>query len=161
MAERDEKFERAVEKLLSHEGGYVNDPDDPGGETCFGISKRFYPDMNIKGLTREKAEKIYFRDFWVPGRFGEFDQENVAEKIFDLSVNMGLRKAAVILQLALVFTGMKVTVDGIVGPETIGAVNGHPNELWLLDKIRIYAIQEYLGIGKVKYLKGWIGRALD
>ena len=160
MTGKDEKFEKAVEKLLKNEGGYVNDPDDPGGETQFGISKRSYPDRNIKKLTKDDAIKIYFRDFWKPGRFGEFERDEIGEKIFNLSVNMGIRKAAVILQLALIYTGRKVKLDGVIGPETIGAVNAHERPAWLLDKIKLFAIQEYVGISAWKYWRGWIKRAL-
>jgi lysozyme family protein len=46
-------FDKAIEIILKHEGGYVNDPDDPGGETKFGITKRNYPTLNIKSLTVE------------------------------------------------------------------------------------------------------------
>jgi hypothetical protein len=59
-----EHFERAVAFVLRHEGGYVNDPRDPGGETKYGISKRAYPRLDIKGLTEADAKEIYRRDYW-------------------------------------------------------------------------------------------------
>jgi hypothetical protein len=58
------KFEMAIDFVLPAEGGYVNDPADPGGETNFGISKRKYPDINIKDLTVAGAITIYRRDYW-------------------------------------------------------------------------------------------------
>src|SRR5690606_2973445 len=60
----NELFLHAVEVVLEHEGGYVHDPHDPGGETKFGISKRQYPDLDIANLTREQAIEIYRRDWW-------------------------------------------------------------------------------------------------
>ena len=57
-------FDVAFEKLIGHEGGYVNDARDPGGETQYGISKRAYPDEDIAGLTLERAKQIYRRDYW-------------------------------------------------------------------------------------------------
>lgn len=57
-------FDKAIEILLDEEKGYVFHPDDPGGETNFGITKRVYPDLNIKTLTREDAVDIYYRDYW-------------------------------------------------------------------------------------------------
>ena len=48
-------FEEIIDNVLESEGGYVNDKDDPGGETNMGISKRAYPDLDIKNLTREEA----------------------------------------------------------------------------------------------------------
>ena len=52
-------FDEIIEVVLHHEGGYVNDPKDPGGETNFGISKRAYPDVDMKTLTKEGAKDIY------------------------------------------------------------------------------------------------------
>ena len=53
-----EVFEEAVKQVLKHEGGYVNDPVDPGGETNMGISKKAYPYLNIKELTEKDAIDI-------------------------------------------------------------------------------------------------------
>ena len=50
-------FNNIIEVVLKHEGGYVNDPKDLGGETKYGITKRFYPDVDIKNLTKEKAKE--------------------------------------------------------------------------------------------------------
>ena len=57
-------FEVAFEHLLRWEGGYVDDPDDLGGETKYGITKRRYPDLDIGALTAEEARRIYRRDFF-------------------------------------------------------------------------------------------------
>ena len=57
-------FDEIIEVVLHHEGGYVNDPKDPGGETNYGISKRAYPDVDIKNLTEDGAKDIYRRDYW-------------------------------------------------------------------------------------------------
>ena len=61
----DERFRKAIEVILKYEGGYVNDPNDLGSETNFGISKRSYPNVDIKNLTKEQAIEIYHRDWWV------------------------------------------------------------------------------------------------
>ena len=52
------KFDDIIEIVLEHEGGYVNDPKDPGGETNFGVAKRSHPDVDIKNLTKEVAKEI-------------------------------------------------------------------------------------------------------
>jgi lysozyme family protein len=57
-------FSSVIKMILEHEGGYVNHPSDPGGETKYGISKRAYPDIDIANLTEEDAEEIYYRDYW-------------------------------------------------------------------------------------------------
>ena len=59
------QFLEIVYDTLDHEGGYVNDPTDPGGETNYGISKRAYPKIDIKALTKHEAVKIYYKDYWV------------------------------------------------------------------------------------------------
>jgi lysozyme family protein len=69
------EFLTAVERVLADEGGYVCNPSDPGGETNFGITKRSYPDLDIKGLTREDAIAIYWRDWWT--KYG-FDRLSLA-----------------------------------------------------------------------------------
>ena len=58
------KFDEIIEVVLEHEGGYVNDPKDPGGETNFGIAKRSHPDVDIKNLTKESAKEIYKEVYW-------------------------------------------------------------------------------------------------
>jgi hypothetical protein len=61
-------FDIAIEKTLAHEGGNVNDPEDAGGQTKFGISRRAYPHIHISTLTRQQAIAMYKRDYWTgPG----------------------------------------------------------------------------------------------
>lgn len=85
-------FEEAVAKVLKHEGGYVNDPDDPGGETKYGISKRAYPNVDIKNLTEAQAKAIYKRDYWDAIGADQLPA-NVRYAAFDTAVNMGVGKA--------------------------------------------------------------------
>lgn len=158
----DQAFNEAVEVVLKNEGGYVRDPDDPGGETKFGISKKSYPDLDIAELTRDEAVAIYHRDFWEANRYGEIHNFDVAMKVFDLAVNVGAKTVNVMLQLAIGLTGdQAVEVDGIVGPQTLGAVNGHSNAGWLVDKLRIIAVEHYAAINNPKYLAGWIKRSIS
>ena len=86
-------FVQAVTRVLANEGGYARLPNDPGGETRFGVSQRDYPNLDIANLTRDGAIAIYFRDFWMAGRYGELPA-GIAVKLFDLSVNMGPAHAA-------------------------------------------------------------------
>ena len=82
-------FNRAVEHLLVEEGGYVNHPEDPGGETKFGISKRAYPSLNIKDLTVNEAKEIYKRDYWDHFPMDDLP-DGVAFSLFDFAVNAAL-----------------------------------------------------------------------
>ena len=61
----DKEFEEAIKFTLKIEGGYSNDPNDPGGETNYGISKRSYPNEDIKSMTPERAKKIYYENYWL------------------------------------------------------------------------------------------------
>lgn len=108
-------FEQCLAHVLRSEGGYVNDPNDPGGETNMGISKRAYPHENIKGMTRARAATIYRRDYWdaVQGDSLPAGLDLVA---FDPAVNSGVSRGAKWLQTAL-----GVSADGKIGPATLAA----------------------------------------
>jgi lysozyme family protein len=108
-------FEVAFDRLIDHEGGYVDDPNDPGGETKWGISKRSYPHLVIKDLSRDDAKAIYRRDFWqrisadkLPG--------SVAFQLFDFAVNSGIETAVRHFQRAI-----GVADDGHWGPHSQAA----------------------------------------
>ena len=156
------KFEKAFAYVIQNEGGYVFDKNDSGGETKFGITKRSYPSLNIKDLTLEDAKKIYYRDFWQKGKFEEIDDEKVATQLFDLSVNLGMRAAVIVLQRALRSVGKTVQEDGLMGPETLLAtLNSDPR--CLLAAIKSEAAGYYRQIAaknpsQQKFLKGWLNR---
>jgi lysozyme family protein len=109
-------FDIAFERLIGHEGGYVDHPNDPGGETKYGISKRSYPGEDIKGMTLARAKEIYKRDFWGPAGC-DVVPSSLKFDLFDTAVNSGVRTAVKLLQRA---TGE--TDDGILGPRTLAAV---------------------------------------
>ena len=113
-------FDTMFDRLLGHEGGYSNDPADPGGETNWGISKRSYPNIDIKNLTRDGAKQIYRRDFW-DRIHGERLHDGVAFQVFDFAVNSGIETAVRYLQRAL-----RVADDGDWGPESQKAANATP-----------------------------------
>ena len=93
-------FEQASARLLGHEGGYVNDPNDPGGETNWGISKRSYPNVDIKALTRDEALAIYKRDYWDRVRADQMP-EALRFQVYDFAVNSGIETAIRYYQRAL------------------------------------------------------------
>ena len=110
-------FEQAFELLVGHEGGYVNDPRDPGGETKYGISKRSYPNLDIARLTLAEAKDIYLRDFWDRAKMDSLP-EKARFDIFDTAVNSGIGTAIRLAQKAV-----GVAEDGYMGPITIKAIN--------------------------------------
>ena len=121
-----DRFDEFIERLLSHEGGYVNDPRDPGGETQWGISKRSYPSLNIKALTRDQAIAIYRRDFWEKSNADKLAPA-VGFNVLDGAVNSGISRSIQWLQKAA-----GVADDGVWGKVTAAAVaKADPNDLVL------------------------------
>jgi lysozyme family protein len=110
-------FSSVIEMVLHHEGGYVNHPSDPGGETKYGISKRAYPEIDIVSLTEEDAGEIYFKDYWSKIK-GDDLPPAVACVVMDYSVNSGISRASKALQRAC---GNEAG-DGIIGPHTLASV---------------------------------------
>jgi len=146
-------FEQAVALVLKHEGGYSNDPRDPGGETRFGISKRAYPDVDILRLTEDEAKAIYRRDYWDKLRPDELPQE-LAICVFDAAVNMGRDKAIRLLQRAC-----GVAQDGVMGGNTIAAANRLVDPVVRFSAERVIA---YTGIrGFDTFGKGWLRRTVS
>jgi lysozyme family protein len=115
-------FDQCFQALLSpkREGGYVDNRDDPGGETRYGICKRDYPAEDIKNLTIERAATIYLRDFWGPCGADALP-DGMRLQVFDMAVNSGVPRAVQTLQKAA-----GVTADGALGPVTLQAVNSMP-----------------------------------
>ena len=154
------EFDDIIEITLEHEGGYVNDPNDLGGETNFGIAKRFYPDEDIKNLTKEKAKDIYRRDYWDKNKVDDMP-EQLRHIYFDMCVNQGRGRAVKILQKAANAKGKNLKVDGGLGPKTIGAMEGVE-----LDRVRAYRVKYYADLvtrkpDLEKFYFGWFRRALE
>jgi lysozyme family protein len=106
-------FDEAFKALIGHEGGYVNDIRDPGGETKFGISKRAHPKEDIRNMSLERAKAIYLADYWIPAGCDRLPPD-IAFDLFDAAVNSGVRQAVMMLQEAV-----GAAQDGVVGPVTI------------------------------------------
>ena len=112
----DNRFQQAMNRTRANEGGYVNHPNDRGGATNYGISSRIYPDEDIENMTRERADAIYYRDYWLKPKINQLPDE-LAGIVFDDGVVQGQPTAIMNLQKAL---GVKA--DGVIGSDTLGAV---------------------------------------
>jgi lysozyme family protein len=154
-------FEHVIGKVIEHEGGYVNDPHDSGGETNFGISKRWFPDLDIKNLTKEDAINIYYNNYWIPGKVDQLPND-IRSTYFDMCVNMGQSRATKILQQAINSKkSSKIDVDGRIGTQTISNA----------DKVTKGRLQAYrcLYYGKIiskqpeqeRFYYGWYKRAIS
>lgn len=151
-------FRACIRIVLPHEGGYVHDRHDPGGETAFGISKRSYPQVNIKALTVEGAITIYERDYWPLVR-GDDLPPGVDLAVLDPAINSGVSRASRWLQRA---AGMPVKAqDGAIGPATLAVVRD-------TDPVRLVRSISAIRMGFLRglrtwgrYGKGWSRRVAD
>jgi lysozyme family protein len=114
-------FNDTFDRLMGHEGGYVNNPRDPGGETMFGITKRVAVANGYTGemrnLTRDTAKRIAEAAYWDRIQAKQYHPA-VAFQVMDAAFNHGIENAARFLQRAV-----GVVDDGDIGPRTIAAVN--------------------------------------
>ena len=167
------KFEAFISTLLKHEGGFVNDPDDPGGATNKGITFATFrkyakkllgvePTLqNLKRISNEQAAKIYKKKYWDKIRGDEIKDQNLANIVFDFYVNAG-RNATKLLQRVINQLGGNLVIDGGIGPITIKALDK-------LDFKKVYMLYKkgradyYHRICEKnpklkKFLKGWLNR---
>lgn len=145
-------FDIAVRAVLAHEGGYVNDPHDPGGETKFGICRRSYPNVEIATLELDDAVAIYRRDFW-DRIHGDELPADLAFFLLDTAVNLGVVQAVRYLQRAA-----NVQVDGIMGPATILACK-HDG---VLDSFAGYREEHYRKLRTFdRFGRGWLRRMYE
>ena len=153
-------FDEIIEQVLEHEGGYVNDPDDSGGETKYGIAKKFNPDVDIKNLTREGAKEIYYEQYWKPSKADKVP-DRLKHIYFDMVVNFGKSGAVKVLQQAAVSKGHNISVDGGIGPNTLKAIQNVET-----DRVRSYRVLKFARIvinkpTQEKFWLGWFRRASD
>lgn len=153
-------FSQAVARVLQHEGGYINDSNDPGGETKYGISKRAYPDLDIANLTVEEARVIYRREYWDKIRGDEIPSQDVADNLLDTAVNVGLHRASKWIQRLV-----DATVDGVIGPKTVLAIRGTDSRILnlrlVLRRVAFYTELARVDGGRRRFLLGWLRRALS
>jgi len=147
-------FELFFSKVISVEGGYVFDSQDPGGETKYGISKRSYPKENIKDITLDRAKEIYYRDYWMKCRCNDLPTP-LDGYVFDAAVNQGVHSAIILLQRVL-----ESTQDGLIGPETLRKAKIAGKEVgsdYLTRRIMQYTRTE----GWLRYGVGWVRRVIS
>jgi lysozyme family protein len=154
----------AIRKILEHEGGYVNHPDDPGGATNKGITiatfrryiKRDGTIADLKALTTQQAVDVYKAQYWDAVSADELPS-GVDYTVADFAVNSGPSRAAKYLQAAL-----GVTQDGAIGPKTIEATNAIINPKAIINKVNAdrLAFMKRIQGGKLwkTFGRGWQSR---
>jgi lysozyme family protein len=161
-------FDEALKPILLHEGGYVNDKDDPGGPTNKGITQNVYdayrrnaeaPTRSVLYITQEEVGEIYYENYWIEAKCNALPLGlNLVH--FDFAVNAGTTRAAKTLQQIA-----GVTQDGIIGPRTLGAVAKlDPREAIYEYSQARRGFYERLAARKptsAKFLRGWLKRVAD
>lgn len=116
-------YQKCLETILHHEGGYVDHPDDPGGETNLGVTKKVYEEWggtkSMKDLTVEDVAPIYKKNYWDRVKGDELPS-GLDLCVFDFGVNAGTGRAAKYLQ-----SMVGATADGAIGPATLRAVHAY------------------------------------
>ena len=192
------EFKIAVAKTIHNEGGdkYTDIPDDKGGPTKYGISLKFYRTIcalgsdkvlhpnatadDIKNLTLDVAEWIYLNCFWNPNRYGQINDQDVANKVFDMSVLIGPHHANIMLQQSCNADldpdddDGHTICDGIIGPNSIRDINtiydvkskyGIPKR-WYVYEYNLILVKYFKDIcnkdrSQSKFLLGWLNRVLS
>lgn len=167
-------FKEAFDLVIIHEGGYVNDPLDSGGETNLGITDKLdgkvdglididnngTGDVAVSKLSIEDAAIIYRTKFWSPIKGDLINNQKVANSIFDFAVNAGVATSAKLAQRVV-----GVNDDGIIGTASIEAINSFDAELFI-PLFTIAKVKRYIEICKKKetnkkFFFGWIDRTIN
>ncbi len=152
--------------VMEYEGGYVNHPNDPGGETYKGISRRAHPDWKgwelidqKKPVPEQLVQEFYYNNYWVRLRADEMPYP-IGEYLFDFGVNAGIIRAVITVQKIL-----NVKVDGVLGPVTIGAIQKQdPQKLMyelLKERVSYYTTITMRNSRFQVFFLGWIRRTIE
>jgi lysozyme family protein len=172
-------FAKAFQLVIANEGGYGNDPDDPGGETYKGIARKkqsdwdgwkmidlfkvhaSFPSVLYSNIElQNKVESFYKLNFWNPIFGDDIEDQNVANSIFDFAVNAGTHVSEELAQIVV-----KTPVDGTIGKQTLAAINSIDPEKFLA-MFKVEKIERYISICNKrpesrKYFFGWVQRAIN
>jgi lysozyme family protein len=173
-----DNFDSAFAVVLKHEGGFVNDPNDKGGPTKYGVSLYWlksqgltFADVNhdgrididdIKSLTPELAKVFYKQMWWDKYGYGNIANADIATRIFDMAVNMGGIQANKLAQRAATRCGQLCAADGVFGPVSFNAITASSPECWIRQFkdlcAEFYRTLTITHPETSKYLNGWLKR---
>ena len=172
-------FNKAFPLILAQEGGYVDDPDDPGGETYKGIARKKQPEwigwiiidsmkkqpdfpksLDVHQNLQAEIQRFYKAVFWDKVGGDRINDQDIANSIFDFAVNAGVSTSVGLAQ-QVVGSGY----DGVIGPQTIQSINAfepaHFNAAFTVEKCRKYITICKKRPESRKYFFGWIDRAVN
>lgn len=172
------EFTQAFQLMIANEGGYGNDPDDPGGETYKGVARKIFSkwdgwtkvdilkrqsgfpaNLDKDPELQQNVADFYRVTFWDKINGDQITNQNVANSIFDFGVNAGSGTSGSLAQMVV---GAKP--DGVIGPDSISAINSFDPD-YFLASFTVAKIARYVNIVKKrptsrKYFYGWVIRAL-
>ncbi len=172
-------FDKAFAHTMSAEGGYVNDPQDPGGETYMGVARTrnskwdgwvtidllkqksgFPKNLDSDETLQQQVKDLYEANYWDAVQGDNIIDQDVAESIFDFAVNAGVRTSSRLAQLSV-----GATPDGIIGEQSIAMINNTDDAMFLAT-FALAKIERYVAICKKrpasrKYFFGWVRRTLE
>ena len=170
------RFLQAMVSVFLHEGGYSDIKEDSGGKTNYGVSLAFLKGLGKKGdinkdgavdggdirvLTKEQANQIYWDNFWIP----LYDKlpARLGMKVFDVAVNAGSSRAHKLLQKTLNLLGAKLGEDGIIGGATLAEVAKYSEaqlvETYCKAQANFYRALVAKKPTNARFLEGWLHRA--
>ncbi len=179
MEDKLADFKVSYDILLKNEGGYVNDPDDSGGETYKGVARNYHqnwqgwvvidsmkhqPDfpsnLNDNQELNNLIAEFYENNFWDKVKGNDITEQGIAESIFDFAVNAGIRTSSKLAQKVV-----GANPDGKIGPNTLAKLNSFTvdnfKKSFALAKIEHYADICKRKPSNKKFLLGWINRTLS
>ncbi|MCT6066296.1 hypothetical protein MTQ84_16320 [Escherichia coli] len=175
-----ELFSKISSVILRHEGGYVNDPNDRGGETNMGITiatwRAYAPidlgieatSSSLRNMTKEQAEIIYYNHYWEPKGFCKLENTKVALMVYDWTITSG-RAVKQIRKMLHDEYNNRLIVNNIMDDDMIHCINAVENQEQLLSRIAEIRKDYYRSLtitngepnAQIKFLNGWINRVDD
>lgn len=160
----DAKINAAIDRILKEEGGFVNDPDDLGKATNFGITQKTLSQWrgcevsveDVQNLSIDEAREIYKERYITKPNYHKIESVKLFNLVVDTAVNMGVSRASKWLQEAA-----KVNVDGIVGNKTIATVNKNSGAIFRIffaERMKFYGEIITSNPSQAKFAKGWLKR---
>ena len=151
-------FKECLDLVLKSEGGWVNHPSDPGGETNLGVTKRVWeeyvghPVESLKKLTKEDVAPLYEQKYWRPC-YGEVLPRGLDFVVFSMGINAGTGRSIKLLQLSI-----GCVPDGVIGPTTRGLISDS-NSATLIAKFSESRREYYRSLKNFPIFgKGWLSR---
>lgn len=176
------RYQEIINRVLKHEGGFINHKNDPGGATKWGVSLRWLQKQSdsdlidgdldndgdidvddIKEVDKEDASRFYYKNWWNRHNYSSYEKP-VGEKLFDMAINMGSEQAHKLLQRALNMLGEDLVVDGIIeGPNTQESLTRHDAQQ-IVDALCDTQLDFYQSLVEqddkyAAFIEGWTKRA--